>query len=92
MDDEHLLNEYISPVDGHRHYSDAGRAECAVCCLEAERDRLRAALDAAISYIFALEGQNEAVVVRARRSYEAALAALDEADQLDVSPAIGGEE
>ena len=35
--------EWISPIDGHRHFCDAGRAECAVCCLEAERDRLRAA-------------------------------------------------
>lgn len=45
--------------------------------LTAERDRLRKALDAAISYAFALEGQKEAVVVRARRNYEAALAALE---------------
>jgi hypothetical protein len=43
-------------------------------------EALRAALDAAISYIFALEGQKEAVVVRARRAYDAALAALDEAE------------
>lgn len=52
---------------------------------------LRATLDAAVSYIFALEGQKEAVVVRARRAYEAALRALDEAEQLDVSPTMGGE-
>jgi hypothetical protein len=32
---------YESPVDRHIHYGDRGRAECAVCCLEAERDRLR---------------------------------------------------
>jgi hypothetical protein len=35
------MDEYVSPVDGHRHFGDAGRAECAVCRLEAERDRLR---------------------------------------------------
>lgn len=34
------MNEYVSPVDGHRHYGDAARAECAVCRLEADRDRL----------------------------------------------------
>jgi len=51
-----------------------------------EITRLRTALDAATSYIFALEGQKETVVARARRSYEAALAALD---QLDVSPTMG---
>ena len=50
---------------------------------------LRATLDAAVSYIFALEGQKEAVVVRARRAYEAALRALDEAEQLDVSTDMG---
>jgi hypothetical protein len=54
--------------------------------------RLRAALDAAVSYIFALEGQKEAVVIRARRSYEAALAALDESEALDVSPTMGGDD
>ena len=53
-----------------------------------EITRLRTALDAATSYIFALEGQKETVVARARRSYEAALAALD---KLDVSPTIGGQ-
>lgn len=35
------MNDYISPIDRHRHFGDAGRAECAVCCLEADRDRLR---------------------------------------------------
>ena len=32
---------WVSPVDRHFHYGDAGRAECAVCCLEAERDHWR---------------------------------------------------
>jgi hypothetical protein len=35
------MDEYVSLVDGHRHFGDAGRAECAVCRLETERDRLR---------------------------------------------------
>lgn len=35
------MDEWISPIDRHRHYGDAGRAECAVCCLEAERDHWR---------------------------------------------------
>jgi hypothetical protein len=39
------MGEYVSPIDGHRHFGDAGRAECAVCCLEAERDRLRAVVE-----------------------------------------------
>jgi hypothetical protein len=53
---------------------------------------LRAALDAAISYVFALEGQKEAVVIRARRSYEAALNALDEAERSgDISEDMGGD-
>jgi hypothetical protein len=33
------MDEYVSPIDGHLHYGEAGRAECAVCCLAAERDR-----------------------------------------------------
>lgn len=40
------MTEWLSPIDGHRHFSDAGRAECAVCELEAERDRLRAVVGA----------------------------------------------
>lgn len=35
------MDEYVSPIDGHRHYGDAGPAGCAVCELEAERGRLR---------------------------------------------------
>jgi hypothetical protein len=35
------VSEWISPIDRHRHFGDAGRAECAVCCLEAERDHWR---------------------------------------------------
>lgn len=35
------MAEYVSPIDGHRHFSDTGPAGCAVCELEAERDRLR---------------------------------------------------
>ena len=34
-------NGWISPVDGHRHYSDQARADCAVCTLVAERDALQ---------------------------------------------------
>jgi uncharacterized small protein (DUF1192 family) len=56
--------------------------------LEDERDRLQAVVDAAISYVFALEGQKEAVVVRARRSYEAALTVLDDTEQPDGSPEV----
>lgn len=66
----------------HEMMEHAQRADTA----EAERDRLRTALDAAISYVFALEGQKEAVVTRSRRSYEAALAALE----LDDPEAIDG--
>lgn len=40
------MTEWISPVDRHRHYGEAGRASCAVCRLEAERDRLRAVVEA----------------------------------------------
>lgn len=39
------MAEYISPIDGHRHFGDQGQAECAVCCLEAERDRLVMSLE-----------------------------------------------
>jgi hypothetical protein len=38
--------EFVSPVDGHKHFADVGRTACAVCKLEAERDRLRDILDA----------------------------------------------
>lgn len=37
--------EYISPIDGHRHYGEQGRAGCAICILGTERDRWRAAFD-----------------------------------------------
>jgi hypothetical protein len=40
-----LTAVFVSPIDGHRHYGDAGRTECAVCCLEADRDRLRAVVE-----------------------------------------------
>lgn len=35
---------YQSPIDGHDHFTDAGRQGCEVCTLETERDRLRAKL------------------------------------------------
>ena len=35
------MDEFISPIDGHRHFGDTGRDVCAVCCLEAERNQLR---------------------------------------------------
>lgn len=44
--DGELGIEYVSSVDGHRHFGDVDRIKCPVCGLEAERDRLRAAVDA----------------------------------------------
>lgn len=35
------MTEWISPIDGHRHYGEAARAECAVCRLKDERDVFR---------------------------------------------------
>lgn len=37
---------YMSPVDGHDHFTKLGREGCAVCALETERDQLRAVVDA----------------------------------------------
>jgi hypothetical protein len=38
------MNDYVSPIDGHRHYGDAAREQCAVCRLEVDRARLLEAL------------------------------------------------
>lgn len=59
------MSEYISPIDRHRHFGDAGRAECAVCCLEAERDQLLAVCDAvgAESIVAIVDERNELRVV-----------------------------
>lgn len=54
---------YVSPVDGHDHFTRQGRRECAVCSAEAERDRLRRLLgngegyDSLEEWIGALQGE-----------------------------------
>jgi hypothetical protein len=70
------MEEYVSPIDGHLHYGHAGRAECAVCCLEAERDRLRTVVNLVEEFrdqhgkFWLLENnEDEAVAAAERESY-----------------------
>ena len=49
---------------------------------EARIEQLEAAVDSAVSFVYALEHQKDAVIVRARRSFVAAIAALDARSQL----------
>lgn len=55
------MTEWVSPIDGHRHFSDAGRVGCAVCELEAERDRLRTVVTDAWCALFGAGRVEEAV-------------------------------
>jgi hypothetical protein len=69
------MTEWISPVDRHRHYGEAGRASCAVCRLEAERDRLRAvvvatATDARVLVKALGQGNADAAAALAERIYD----------------------
>jgi hypothetical protein len=74
----------VSPIDGHLHYGDAGRAECAVCCLEAERDRLRAVVDAVLVWLREMtDTACDVDVLRVADLYRTV------AGQLDVSPSMG---
>jgi hypothetical protein len=83
------VTEWISPVDRHRHYGEAARAECAVCLLEAERDRLRAVVDALREYVTT---EGVPVTPEVLHAMKGAWARVHEAlDQLDVSTDMGGE-
>jgi hypothetical protein len=93
------MDEHVSPIDGHRHYGDAGRAECAVCCLEAERDhwrvlarreaaerdRLRAIVEA-VRHFIALQVTDGHPPEDDAAAWERMIASLE---QLDVSPDSG---
>jgi hypothetical protein len=83
------MGEYVSPIDRHRHFGDAGRAECAVCCLEAERDRLRAVVEALRAYVTIESMPATPEVLHAMKG---AWARVHEAlDQLDGSEVMGGQ-
>jgi hypothetical protein len=79
---------WVSPIDRHHHWGDAGRAECAVCCLEAERDRLRAVVDAVRAFRPRLcppHGRDDRTVVVDLWD-PTWRAVVDALDQLDASP------
>jgi hypothetical protein len=87
---EPAMNEYVSPIDRHRHYGEAARASCAVCLLEAERDRLRAVVDALREYV-TIEGRP--VTPEVLHAMKGAWARVHETlDQLDGSQVMGGHE
>lgn len=45
MSDSYQSPYYHSPIDGHDHFTETGRHECAICALETDRDRLRAIIE-----------------------------------------------
>jgi chromosome segregation ATPase len=81
------VGEFVSPVDGHRHFGDSGRAECAVCCLEADRDDWRNVADdvnAELADTKAERDRLRAVVEDPKGAIKAMHARLDEAQHEQV--------
>lgn len=82
--------EFVSPIDGHRHFAEANKVDCAVCDLEADRDRLRGQVDlleddlahVALTLVAACPEQPGEPAVRAEDAYAMLKALASDRDRL----------
>lgn len=76
---------YVSPINGHFHYSESARRVCAVCSLEDDRDRGDAELGHQLEHVDRLTAERDRLrdaVAAYQRTYHALDGAFDD-DNID---------